>query len=386
MAADGIAVSAGVPVDEQLMADAIAVGAGHLGFTGSNPSVGCLIVQEEAHGPRIIAAAVTAPGGRPHAETQALAQAGEAARGATAYVTLEPCSHHGHTPPCAEALIRSGVSRVVISVVDPDPRVSGRGIAMLQEAGIVVETGVLASQGTRALEAYLMRMRLGRPHVTLKLALSRDGMIGDRARGAGQGQVAITGPEARTYVQHLRARTDAILVGIGTALADDPDLTVRLPGLEERSPVRIVLDADLRLPPDSKLARSARQVPVIAVARPLASEEDNAETHARQLRIDALSAQGVEVLEGDPRRLDLLLPALASRGLSSLLVEGGARTAASFLAAGLVDRLLLFTGTPTIGPQGVASPVRPGLVPAQFLHMSGEAFGPDHLDIYERTA
>ncbi|KQS63528.1 bifunctional diaminohydroxyphosphoribosylaminopyrimidine deaminase/5-amino-6-(5-phosphoribosylamino)uracil reductase [Rhizobium sp. Leaf371] len=385
------------------MAQAIAVGAGNLGLTGSNPSVGCLIMRDDgkgsgegrAEGPRIIAAAVTAPGGRPHAETQALAQAGEAARGATAYVTLEPCSHHGHTPPCAEALIRAGIARVVVSVVDPDLRVSGRGIAMLREAGISVETGVLAAQGERALEAYLLRKRLGRPHVTLKLALSRDGMIGVRGRAAGEGQVTITGPESRAYVQHLRARTDAILVGIGTALADDPELTVRLPGLEHRSPVRIVLDADLRLPPGSKLARSARTVPVIAVAGVLSSDDGNIEARARQGRADALSALGVEVLEWDPRRLDLLLPALASRGLSSLLVEGGARTAASFLNAGMVDRLLLFTGTPTIGTpmigmegigtEGIASPIRPGLVPASFMHMSGEAFGPDHLDIYERT-
>ncbi|SES12191.1 diaminohydroxyphosphoribosylaminopyrimidine deaminase [Rhizobium sp. NFR03] len=383
--AGGVGLAPGVPADEQLMAEAIAVGAGNLGFTGSNPSVGCLIVREDGDGPRVIAAAVTAPGGRPHAETQALAQAGEAARGATAYVTLEPCSHHGHTPPCADALIKAGVARVVVSVVDPDIRVSGRGIAMLREAGIAVETGVLAAQGERALEAYLMRKRVGRPHVTLKLALSRDGMIGSRALGPGQGQVAITGPESRNYVQHLRARSDGILVGIGTVGADDPELTVRLPGLEDRSPIRIVLDANLRLSPDSKLARTARQVPVIAVGGVLSSEDGDADADGRQARADALSALGVEVLEWDPRRLDLLLPALASRGLSSLLVEGGASTAASFLEADMVDRLLLFTGSPTIGADGIASPIRPGLVRAPFVHTSGEAFGPDHLDIYERT-
>ncbi|PYE35757.1 diaminohydroxyphosphoribosylaminopyrimidine deaminase [Rhizobium sp. PP-F2F-G38] len=377
--------SSGAEADARLMAEAIAVGAGHLGLTGSNPSVGCLIVLDDGEGPRVIAAAVTAPGGRPHAETQALAQAGEAARGATAYVTLEPCSHHGHTAPCAEALIRAGIARVVISVVDPDTRVSGRGIAMLREAGISVETGVLEARGERALEAYLTRKRLGRPHVTLKLAVSRDGMIGSRALAVGQGQVAITGPESRDHVQHLRVRSDAILVGIGTAVADDPELTVRLPGLEDRSPVRIVLDGNLRLSPDSKLARTARQIPVITVAGVLSPDDEGPDARGRQARADALSALGVEVLEWDPRRLDLLLPALASRGLSSLLVEGGARTATSFLDAGMVDRLLLFTGSPTIGAQGIASPVRSGLVPAPFMHTSGEAFGPDHLDIYERT-
>lgn len=376
----------GAEADARLMAEAIAVGARHLGLTGSNPSVGCVIVRDDGAGPRIIAEAVTAPGGRPHAETQALAQAGEAARGATAYVTLEPCSHHGHTPPCADALIRAGIARVVVSVVDPDPRVSGRGIAMLREAGIAVETGVLEAAGERALEAYLTRKRLGRPHVTLKLALSRDGMIGAHTLPPGRGQVAITGPDSRTYVQHLRARSDAILVGIGTAVADDPDLTVRLPGLEDRSPVRIVLDANLRLSPDSRLARTAARVPVIVVAGVLSADGGDGDARTWQARADALSTLGVEVLEWDPRRLDLLLPALASRGLSSLLVEGGARTAASFLDAGMVDRLLLFTGSPTIGADGIASPVKPGLVPAPFVHTSGEAFGPDHLDIYERTA
>ncbi|PYE28533.1 diaminohydroxyphosphoribosylaminopyrimidine deaminase [Rhizobium sp. PP-CC-3A-592] len=375
----------GAEADARLMSEAIAVGAGHLGLTGSNPSVGCLIVRDDGAGPRVIAAAVTAPGGRPHAESQALAQAGEAARGATAYVTLEPCSHHGHTPPCADALIKAGIARVVVSVVDPDTRVSGRGIAMLREAGIAVETGVLEARGERALEAYLTRKRLGRPHVTLKLAVSRDGMIGSRALGPRRGQVAITGPESRNYVQHLRARSDAILVGIGTAVADDPELTVRLSGLEDRSPLRIVLDGNLRLSPDSKLARTAARVPVIAVAGVLSPDDGDVDAHGWQTRADALSALGVEVLEWDPRRLDLLLPALASRGLSSLLVEGGARTAASFLDVNMVDRLLLFTGSPTIGADGIASPVRPGLVPAAFVHTSGEAFGADHLDIYERT-
>ncbi|MGO7424872.1 bifunctional diaminohydroxyphosphoribosylaminopyrimidine deaminase/5-amino-6-(5-phosphoribosylamino)uracil reductase RibD, partial [Rhizobium ruizarguesonis] len=210
------------PHDERFMAAAIRLSRWHLGRTATNPSVGCLIVKDGV----IVGRAVTALSGRPHAETQALAEAGALARGATAYVTLEPCSHHGRTPPCAEALIAYGVARVVISVTDPDPRVSGRGIGMLREAGIEVDAGVLETEGRQSLAAYLTRQTKNRPYVTLKLAVSADGMIGRH----GAGQVAITGPEARAQVQALRAETDAILVGIGTAIADDPLLTVRSPG------------------------------------------------------------------------------------------------------------------------------------------------------------
>lgn len=244
--------------DERFMAAALRLARRNLGLTSTNPSVGCIIVNEGT----IVGRAVTAPGGRPHAETQALAEAGEQARGATAYVTLEPCSHHGKTPPCADALIASGIARVVVSILDPDERVAGRGVVMLRDAGIAVDIGTLHEEGRRVLEAYLMRQRKKRPHVTLKLAVSADGMIGRR----GEGQVRISGAVARAQVQILRAETDAILVGIGTAVADDPQLTVRLPGLEERSPIRIVLDRRLDLPLDSKLVRTARDVPLIVVA------------------------------------------------------------------------------------------------------------------------
>ena len=251
-------MSAVVPDDERFMAAAIRLSRRNLGLTATNPSVACLIVRDGA----VVGSAVTAPGGRPHAETQALAMAGEAARGATAYVTLEPCSHHGKTPPCADALISSGVARVVVSVTDPDERVAGRGLSMLRDAGIAVETGVLEAEGRAALTAYLTRQTKKRPHVTLKLAVSSDGMLGR----LGEGQVAITRLVSRGQVHVARAETDAILIGIGTALADDPELTCRLPGLESRSPVRIVLDPRVELPPASKLARSARDVPVIVVA------------------------------------------------------------------------------------------------------------------------
>ncbi|MGA1801315.1 bifunctional diaminohydroxyphosphoribosylaminopyrimidine deaminase/5-amino-6-(5-phosphoribosylamino)uracil reductase RibD [Rhizobium sp. HT1-10] len=350
--------------DEGFMAQAIAVARRHLGQTSTNPSVGCVIVRDGA----VVGSAVTAIGGRPHAEPQALAEAGEAARGATAYVTLEPCSHYGRTPPCANALIAAGVGRVVVSVTDPDARVAGRGLAMLRAGGITVDTGVLEKEGARSLAGYLMRQTQGRPHVTLKIAVSADGMIGR----LGDGQVAITGAEARAEVQQLRAESDAILVGIGTAIADDPLLTCREPGLEQRSPIRVVLDRRLELPLGSKLAMTARDVPVIDVGLP----------HGEKSA--ALRALGIEVLEQDPADLATLLSTLGGRGISSLLVEGGARTARSFLDAGLVDRILLFQAPISIGAGGLASPVTSTNIPATFKLISTAHFGRDRCDTYER--
>ena len=362
----------GVPKDdERFMAAAIRLCRRNLGLTATNPSVACLIVKDGV----VLGSAVTAPGGRPHAETQALAEAGEAARGATAYVTLEPCSHHGKTPPCADALIAAGIARVVVSVMDPDERVAGRGLNMLRDAGIVVETGVLEAEGRAALAAYLTRQTKKRPQVTLKLAVSGDGMLGR----LGAGQLAITGPVSRGQVHVLRAETDAILVGIGTALADDPELTCRLPGMEARSPVRIVLDPRLELPPASKLAQTARAVPVIAV-----TAQDGKDDPAQKMRQEALEALGVEVLICDPRHLEALAAALATRGISSLLVEGGARAAKSFLDAGLVDRILLFTGAADIGENGIESPCVSGTVPEGYVLRHTAHFGADIVQDYER--
>ena len=357
--------------DERYMAAAIRLCRRNLGLTSTNPSVACLIVKDGV----VLGSAVTAPGGRPHAETQALAEAGEGARDATAYVTLEPCSHHGRTPPCADALIASGVARIVVSVTDPDERVAGRGLSMLRAAGIEVETGVLEAEGREALAAYLTRQTKKRPHVTLKLAVSSDGMLGR----LGAGQVAITGPVSRGQVHVLRAETDAILVGIGTALADDPELTCRLPALAARSPVRIVLDPRLELPAASKLARTARDVPVLLV-----TSRQSAHDPALVARQEALAALGVEVLICDPRRLDDLLAALATRGISSLLVEGGARAAQSFLDAGLVDRILLFNGAAAVGKDGVASPSVSGRMPDGFSLRHTARYGADILQEYER--
>jgi len=419
--------------DERYMAEAIRLGLLHLGQTATNPSVGCVVVKDG----EIVGRGTTAIGGRPHAEPQALAEAGSRAEGATAYVTLEPCSHFGKTPPCANSLIAAGVSRVVISVTDPDERVSGRGIAMLEDAGITVDTGVLEEEGRRSLAAYLTRQTKKRPYVTLKLAVSADGMIGRQ----GAGQVAITGPLARAEVQKLRAESDAILIGIGTAIADDPELTVRIAGQETRSPVRIVLDPMLSLPVTGKLAGTARDVPVIVVAReelsdladvegsppsvlpdispsrgeidsriaspqtsetgtsgrpqpisplegemPGRAEGGNPTTDTSELdsRRTALEALGIEILYCNPYHPEVLLPALASRGISSLIVEGGARTARLFLDAGLVDRIQLYQGDVVIGADGIESPVTKTDMPSGFALRGTFAFGPDRMDEYER--
>jgi diaminohydroxyphosphoribosylaminopyrimidine deaminase/5-amino-6-(5-phosphoribosylamino)uracil reductase len=427
--------------DRWFMASALRLSRLHTGQTGTNPSVGCVVVKDG----EVVGSAVTAPGGRPHAETQALEIAGEKARGATVYVTLEPCSHYGRTPPCANALVEAGVARVVISLTDPDPRVSGRGIAILREAGIVVETGLMEEEGRRALAAYLTRQTKGRPHVTLKLAVSADGMLGRRGE-----EVSITGPEARAQVHRLRAEADAILVGIGTVLSDDPELTVRISGLENRSPTRIVLDRQLELPLDSKLVKSARDVPVIAVAEPgsvlqvegattppsalpgispTRGEIESRRAHSSHsgsepvspapsvslgqdsasvisppvgempgraeggdlapgaagdlaTKAAALQAAGVEIM--DSTELDILLAILAVRGMSSLLVEGGATVAKAFLDANLVDRVLLFQGTGIVGEGGLESPLTPSDMPAGFKFVREESFGPDRCFEYER--
>ena len=406
--------------DERFMARAIEVSLRHQGQTLTNPSVGCVLVKDG----KIIAEAVTAIGGRPHAERQALEIAGEAARGATAYVTLEPCSHWGKTPPCANALVEYGVARVVVAVNDPDERVSGRGYTILRDAGIVVETGLLRAEGQRALAGYLTRQVKKRPHVILKLAVSADGMIGRE----GEGQVAITGPEARHAVHELRARCDCILVGIGTAIADDPELTVRIAGMEQRSPVRIVLDRQLELPLTSKLVRTAREVPVVVAALPPSAlpgispsrgEIDGAALHPASTsredepkarfaraasplpispregempgraeggspdhRRQQLTNAGVQILEATT--LENLLHTLTDSGMSELLVEGGAFAAKSFLEAGLVDRIMLFESPVVIGEGGIETPLRRADITGDYALVSETAYGPDRCFDYER--
>lgn len=361
--------------DRRFMAAAIRLSRKHQGRTSTNPSVGTLIVRDEGGWPAIVGRGVTSVGGRPHAETEALAEAGARARGATAYVTLEPCAHHGRTPPCADALVAAGVSRVVGAASDPDPRVSGKGYAILRAAGIEVTEKVLADLAADQMAGYLVRSVAKRPEVTLKLALSSDGMIGR----VGEGQLAVTGPVARRQVHLMRAEADAVLVGIGTALADDPELTVRLPGLERRSPARVVLDRMARLPLGSKLTRSARDVPVLLAVCPQADPASTA----------ALEEAGVRLLatESFEGRIALpeLLEDLAAQGMSSLLVEGGAVTARAFMEEALADRIVLFQGPVAMGAGGIASPVRPETIPPGFRLIREDRFGPDECREWVRS-
>ena len=361
--------------DRRFMAAAIRLSRRHVGLTATNPAVGTLIVDESAGTPTIVGRGVTAIGGRPHAETEALAEAGDRARGATAYVTLEPCAHHGRTPPCAEALVAAGISRVVGAASDPDPRVSGRGYALLRAAGIEVVERVLSAEAADQMAGYLVRSLKKRPEVTLKLAISADGMIGRM----GEGQVAITGAVARAQVHLMRAESDAILIGAATALADDPELTVRLPGLENRSPVRVVLDPAARLPVSSKLASSAGKVPVW-----LASCVETTEQRRIELERAGIRFLAAELYDG---RIALpeLLEDMAAQGVSTVLVEGGAHTASAFLADGLVDRIALFHGPASIGPGGIATPIDTDTIGADFRLVRQDRFGEDHYAEWTRS-
>nr|WP_066818557.1 bifunctional diaminohydroxyphosphoribosylaminopyrimidine deaminase/5-amino-6-(5-phosphoribosylamino)uracil reductase RibD [Frigidibacter mobilis] len=324
------------------MALAIALGARGLGRVWPNPAVGCVIVQ----GARILGRGWTQAGGRPHAEPVALAQAGAGARGATVYVSLEPCSHHGKTPPCADALVAAGVARVVTALEDPDPRVSGRGHDRLRAAGIEVTTGVLAAEAEAMQAGFLSRIRHGRPMVTLKLATSFDGRI---ATASGESRW-ITGPEARHLVHAMRARHDAVLVGGGTLRADDPLLTVRGMGAL-RQPVRIVASAGLDLP----LGRLAASVP----EGPVWLLHGEGAPPAARAAWQAAGAQLLPVAQGG-RGLDpaAMLLALGQAGLTRVFCEGGGQLAASLLAAALVDEVIGFTaglalgagGRPSLGP------------------------------------
>jgi len=307
-----------------------------LGSVAPNPAVGCVIVSPDG---RIVARGRTQQGGRPHAETMALAAAGARARGTTAYVTLEPCSHHGQTPPCADALVAAQVARVVVAVEDPDPRVDGRGIARLREAEIKVDVGVLRDEAAELNRGFFLRTTSGRPFVTLKIAQSLDGRS---ASASGQSKW-ITGDEARLYGHLLRARHDAILIGVETALADDPELTCRIPGLETRSPLRVVLDSRLRLNEWSRLAQTARDVPTIVFT-----------SKASGGPLETCGVEIVQVARDARGRPDVaaVLKDLAARGITRVLVEGGASVHASFLDRGFADRLEVFTAPKVLGGGG----------------------------------
>ncbi|MFK7940868.1 MAG: bifunctional diaminohydroxyphosphoribosylaminopyrimidine deaminase/5-amino-6-(5-phosphoribosylamino)uracil reductase RibD [Roseovarius sp.] len=326
--------------DQRFMALALSLGRRGQGLTWPNPAVGCVIVRDG----RIVGRGWTSPSGRPHAEVNALAQAGALARGATAYVTLEPCAHHGQTPPCAEALIGAGIARVVAPLADTDPRVSGKGFDILQAGGIEVTTGVMADEAARDHAGFFLKTEAGRPFVTLKLASSFDGRI---ATASGHSQW-ITGPHARRMVHAMRARHDAVMVGAGTARADDPSLTVRDMGVTHQ-PVRVVVSRQLDLPMMSVLARTARDVPVWLCHGPDADP-------ALKTAWDGIGAQLLEC-RLTSRQLDMsaVLQALGAQGLTRVFCEGGGALAASLLAADLVDELVGFTAGLGIGAEGLPS-------------------------------
>ena len=357
-------MSASDPVDARFMALALSLGRRGLGRVWPNPAVACVIVKDG----RIIGRAHTADGGRPHAEPQALAMAGADARGATAYVTLEPCAHHGQTSPCATALIAVGIARVVVATGDPDPRVAGRGIAMLQAAGITVDLGCLQTQAQADHAGFLLRITRNRPFVTLKLALSLDGRI---ATATGQSQW-ITGPQARRAVHMLRARHDAVMIGAGTARADDPLLTVRGLGISHQ-PVRVVVSAGLNLPPDGALARSARDVPLWLCHGPDADPTP-------------WLALGADCLRCDPFDMAQVMTSLATRGLTRVLCEGGGQIAASLLQAGLVDELVVFSAGLALGADGISGVAAMGLTELakapHFALISATQVGADTMQVW----
>ncbi|PLL11298.1 bifunctional diaminohydroxyphosphoribosylaminopyrimidine deaminase/5-amino-6-(5-phosphoribosylamino)uracil reductase RibD [Tabrizicola sp. TH137] len=330
------------------MSHALALAARGLGRTWPNPAVGCVIVKEG----RILGRGWTQPGGRPHAERMALDQAGQGARGATAYVTLEPCAHHGRTPPCAEALVAAGLARVATALTDPDPRVSGRGHAILRDGGVTVTERVCEARARQLQAGFLKRITQGLPFVTLKLAATLDGRI---ATATGESRW-ITGPQARRRVHLMRMTHDAVLTSSATALADDPDLTARDLGAAHQ-PLRLLADSRLQTPPDSRLGRSAKDHPVWVIHGPAAPDTARAAWAATGARLIEAPTEGPHLNLTETFRL------LAAEGLTRLLIEAGGQFAAALIRARLIDEIALFQagcliggdGTPVLGPLGLAA-------------------------------
>jgi diaminohydroxyphosphoribosylaminopyrimidine deaminase/5-amino-6-(5-phosphoribosylamino)uracil reductase len=364
--------------DQRFMALALALGRRGQGRTWPNPAVGAVVVRDGV----IVGRGWTQAGGRPHAEPEALRRAGEAARGATLYVTLEPCSHVGKSPPCADAVIAAGIARVVSAIEDPNPEVAGQGHSKLRAAGITVDIGLGAAEAAHDHAGHFRRVRDKRPHVILKLAVSSDDKIG----AAGRRPVAITGEAAKARVHLLRAQCDAILVGIGTVQADDPLLTCRLPGMEARSPIRVVLDRALRLSGTSRLVHSARETPLWVMTSSLAEAPA-----AMKLGAAGAHIMRVATTTTPPPGLDLLsvLHALSEKGITRLLVEGGARVASSFVSADLVDEVWLLRGPDAVGADGVAAlealPLSVLTGSPAFKVRASEMLENDTLTIYERA-
>lgn len=359
--------------DERYMRLALSLGRRGLGNAWPNPAVGAVLVKDGV----IVGRGWTQAGGRPHAEVEALKRAKRSAKGATLYVTLEPCSHEGKSPPCADAIIKAGVARVVSAIEDPNPEVAGQGHARLRDKGIAVDIGLCAEEARGAHAGHIARITSGKPYVTLKLAVSADGKAGL----SGRKQAAITGDEARARMFSMRARHDAILVGLGTILADNPQLTARLPGLYERSPVRVVLDAQLRTPLSLSVISTVSEVPTWIFASRKASpmaEEFLVQKGCKVFRVD--DTQG---------RLDLdeVMKVLGEQGITRLMVEGGPKVAASFVAAGLVDEFVLLRGPKEIGAGGIAPLEGMALdkLTGKLELLETEQLGADMLEHYGRT-
>ncbi|MDQ6703306.1 MAG: bifunctional diaminohydroxyphosphoribosylaminopyrimidine deaminase/5-amino-6-(5-phosphoribosylamino)uracil reductase RibD [Pseudomonadota bacterium] len=363
--------------DTRFMAAALALGRRGLGLCAPNPAIGALVVKDGV----IVARGWTKPGGRPHAETEALREAGAQAHGATLYVTLEPCSHHGQTPPCTDAIIAAGIGRAVYAVDDPDPRAFGRGAQILADAGIEVTRGVLAEEALRANLGHFLRVTRKRPMVSLKLALTADFYA---AGPAGDPRLVITGALANGLVHVMRAMHDAVMAGIGTILADDSLLSVRLPGLEDRKPLRVVLDSDLLLPPSARLAATAARIPALVIAGEGASE-----ARAARLREARIEVAHVRRDTGGRVDLDAALTLLAARGLTRIFSEGGPRVAAGLIGQGLADEVIIFAAPEPLGRQGVLGlgPDMAALLAAADHYRLAETrmIGADRLTRYERA-
>ncbi|SFZ81342.1 diaminohydroxyphosphoribosylaminopyrimidine deaminase [Devosia enhydra] len=365
-------MTASVDQDLRWLDSAVRTATPWLGTTAENPTVGALVVDPVRQ--ILLGRGVTARGGRPHAETQALAQAGAAAAGATLYVTLEPCNHWGRTPPCSDAVIRAGIARVVIGITDPDPRTAGAGVAKLRAAGIAVEV-LDHGPSARLHEGHVSRKQRRRPFVTLKLAVSADGMIGK----LGKANLPITGSLAQRWTHMQRALSDGVMVGARTARIDDPRLSVRLPGLEGRRPLRIVLAGAEPLPADLTLFAKDSAQPTLVIA-----QNPSTLSLPDHVQVAALPSVGHE------RSLVSALEMLSSRGVARLLVEGGARLAEALLVEGLADRIHLLFSPVTVGEGGVAAPGGWALVDriaaAGFAEVDRRALGDDMLRTFEKGA
>jgi diaminohydroxyphosphoribosylaminopyrimidine deaminase / 5-amino-6-(5-phosphoribosylamino)uracil reductase len=364
------------PEDLRWMEAALNLGSRSLGLAAPNPAVGAILVKDGA----VVGRGATAPGGRPHAERIAIAEAGEAARGATLYVTLEPCSHFGVSPPCVDAIIEARVGRVVSALEDPNPLVAGQGHARLRAAGIAVSVGAGATQARRDHLGHILRVTAGRPCVTLKLAETADGFA---SAGLNDSRLRITGPIADLRVQVMRSTHEAIMVGIGTALGDDPALSVRLPGLD-RKPLRVVLDTHLRLPERSRLAATAGELPTLIIAGEAAPEDA-----VRRLNDLGLAVERVSLDAEGHVDLHPALRALAARGITRVFSEGGPQVAGRLIAFGLADEVALITAEKPLGRPGVPAldrQARAALVDGAHYRLDETLdYGPDTLRLWRQA-